>query len=113
MSIIYKILSIFHSDNSEFQVLTPEIKELMEFRKEVMSLQEIDRFIARSDYAFLRDKYSKTYTFFENALRANTLNYYCEKNALEKKFAEKFLNEFEDVCLNENSSIIGKHNENI
>ena len=66
MSIIYKILSIFHSDNSEFQVLTPEIKELMEFRKEVMSLQEIDRFIARSDYAFLRDKYSKTYTFFEN-----------------------------------------------
>ena len=111
MSIIYKILSIFHSYNSEFQALTPEIKELMEFRKEVMSLQEIDRFIARSDYAFLRDKYSKTYTFFENALRANTLDYYCEKNALEKKFAEKFLNEFEDVCLNENSSIIGKHNE--
>lgn len=111
MSFIYKILSIFHSDNSEFQELTPEIKELLEFRKEVMSLQEYDSFIARSDYAFLRDKYSKTYTFFENAHRANTLDYYCEKNALEKKFAEKFLNEFEDVCINENSSIIGKHNE--
>lgn len=111
MSFIYKILSIFHSDNSEFQELTPEIKELLEFRKEVMSLQEYDSFIARSDYAFLRDKYSKTYTFFENAQRANTLDYYCEKNALEKKFAEKFLNEFEDVCINENSSIIGKHNE--
>ena len=112
MSIIYKILSIFHSDKSEFQALTPEIKELMEFRKEVMSLQEIDRFIARSDYAYLRDKYSKTYTFFENALRANTLDYYCEKNALEIKYAENFINEFEDVCLNEKSSIIGKHNEN-
>ena len=111
MSIIYKILSIFHSDNSEFQALTPEIKELMEFRKEVMSLQEIDRFIARSDYAFLRNKYSNIYTFFENAQRANTLDYYCEKNALDKNYAEKFLKEFEDVCLNENSSIIGKHNE--
>ena len=111
MSIIYKILSIFHSDNSKFQVLTPEIKELMGFRKEVMSIQETDRYIARSDYSFLRDKYSSTYTFFENAKRANTLDYYCEKNALDKDFAEKFLKEFEDICLNENTSIIGKHNE--
>ena len=111
MSIIYKILSIFQSDNSEFRELTPEIKELMEFRKEVMSFQEIDRFIARSDYAFLRDKYSSTYTFFENAQRANTLDYYCEKYALDKDYAKKFLKEFEDVCLNDNSSIIRKHNE--
>ena len=111
MSIIYKILSIFHSDNSKFQALTPEIKELMEFRKEVMSIQEADRFIARSDYAFLRDRYSNIYTFFENAKRANTLDYYCEKNALDKAYAEIFLKEFEDVCLNMNSSIIGKHNE--
>ena len=94
MSIIYKILSIFQSDNSEFRELTPEIKELMEFRKEVMSFQEIDRYIARSDYAFLRDKYSSTYTFFENAQRANTLDYYCEKNALDKDYAKKFLKEW-------------------
>lgn len=67
MSLIYKILSIFHSDNSEIQELSPEIKELMEFRKEVMSFQEFDRYIARSDYEYLRDKYLKTYTFFESA----------------------------------------------
>jgi len=63
MSIIYKILSIFQSDNSEFQELTPEIKELMGFRKELMSILDVDMFIAHSDYIHLRDKYSKTYTF--------------------------------------------------
>lgn len=111
MSLIYKILSIFQSKNADFEALTPEIKELMEFRKELMSLQEIDRYIARSDYISLRENYSKTYTFFENAQRANTLDYYCEKNALEKSYVKKFLFEYEDVCLNETSSIISKHNE--
>ena len=111
MSLIYKIFKIFQSPKEDFKVLTPEIKELMDFRKELLSLQEIDRFIARSDYIPLRDNYSKTYTFFENAQRANTLDFYCKKNALEKSYVEKFLLEYEDVCLNETSSIITKHNE--
>ncbi|MBR5394779.1 MAG: UvrD-helicase domain-containing protein [Bacteroidaceae bacterium] len=111
MSFIYKILSIFQSQEAEIKALTPEIKELMEFRKELMSLQEIDRYIARSDYIPLRDNYSKTYTFFENAQRANTLDYYCKKNALERSYVDKFLSEYNDVCLNETSSIITKHNE--
>ena len=111
MSLIYKILSIFKSDSADFTALTPEIKELMAFRKDLMSLLEVDRYIARSEYIPLRDNYSKIYTFFENAQRANTLDYYCEKNALEKNFVDKFLFEYEDVCLNETSSIISKHNE--
>ena len=111
MSFLYKILSIFQSTNADFEALTPEIKELMEFRKELMSLQGIDRFIARSDYSSLRDNYSKTYTFFENAQRAKTLDYYCEKNALEKSYVNRFLSEYEDVCLNETSTIVTKHNE--
>lgn len=111
MSFIYKILSIFQSDNADFQALTPEIKALMEFRKELMSFQEVDRYIARSEFAFLREKYSDIYTFFKNTKRANTLDYYCEKNALEKSYVLKFLSEFEDVCLNEESYIIAKHNE--
>lgn len=111
MSLIYKILSIFQSNNAEFKALTPEIKELMAFRKDLMSLQEVDRYIARSDYAYLRDTYSKTYTFFENALRANTIDYYCEQNGLERRYVDKFISEFEDVCLNEESSIINQHNE--
>ena len=111
MSLIYKILSIFKSEKAEFKALTPEIKELMNFRKDVMSLQEVDGYIARSDYAYLRDEYAKTYTFFENALRAKTLDYYCENNALEREYVDKFIFEFEDLCLNKESSIIAKHNE--
>ena len=83
------------------KALTPEVKELMAFRKELMSLQGADRFIARSDYANLRDTYSKTYTFFENALRAKTLDYYCSQNAIEKEYIDKFLVEFEDLCINQ------------
>ena len=104
-------MSIFQSDKADFQALTPEIKALMEFRKDIMSFQEVDRYIARSDYAYLREYYSETYTFFENTKRANTLEYYCKKNALEKSYVDKFLSEFEDVCLNEDSKIIAKHNE--
>ena len=111
MSFIYKILSIFKSDNAEIKELTPEIKELMAFRKDLMTLQEVDRYIARSEYMYLREKYSKTYTFFENSQRAKTLDYYCKQNGLEKGYAEMFLAEFEDVCLNEDSSIIAKHND--
>lgn len=111
MSLIYKILSIFKSDKADFKELTPEIKELMAFRKDLMSLQAVDRFLAQSDYVYLRDKYAKIYTFYENALRANTLDYYCEQNALERGYVDKFLSEFEDVCLNSESSIIRNHNE--
>lgn len=111
MSFICKLLSIFQSHNTELKTLTPEIKELKAFRKDFMSLQELDRYIACSDYAFLRNKYSKTYTFFENAKKAKTLDYYCKHNALKRSYVEKFLKEYEDIYLNEESSIIAEHNE--
>ena len=111
MSLVYKILSIFQSDKAEPQILTPEIKAMMEFRKELMAFQETDRYIARSDYMYLREKYAEIYTFFESAKRADTLDYYCEKNALERIYADKFLLEYEDVCVNANSTIISNHND--
>jgi len=83
----------------------------MDFRKEVMTLQASDKFIARSDYKALRDEYSATYTFFENTRRAQMLKFYCKKYALEKPYADKFLEEFEDLFINPESSIIKKHND--
>ena len=56
MSFIYKILSIFRSDKAELKALTPEIKEFMDFRKHVMSLQSLDEYVARSNYAHLREE---------------------------------------------------------
>ena len=110
-SFIYRIKSIFQSDKVKSVVLTPEIKAMMAFRKELTSLLEIDKYIARSDYAFLRDKFNDTYTFFENTKRANTLDYYCQNNGLEISYVNDFLSEFNDVCLNEESLIIAKHNK--
>ena len=111
MSFVSKILNKFKSANAEFKTLTPEIKELIKFRKDLMSLQEVDRYVARSEYAYLQKDYSQTYIFFENARRANTLDYYCKQNALKRKYVEKFLSEFEDISLNDGSFIISEHNE--
>lgn len=111
MSLIHKILNIFQSDKATFQTQTPEIINLMDFRQDMMSLAKMDRYIARSDYAFLKERYSDTYIFFENAKRANTLDYYCKKNDFEKEYVDIFLAQYEDVCLKEESLIIAKHNE--
>ena len=62
---------------------------MMAFRKDLMSLQEIDSYIAHSDYAYLRDKYLDTYTFFENTKRAKHLSYYCQKNGLDKNYVRQ------------------------
>lgn len=75
-----------------------------------MSLLEADAYLAKSDYASLRIDFATTYTFFENAKRAQTLEYYCEKNAIEENYVERFLSEYNDVCLNNESAIVAKHN---
>lgn len=111
MSLIDKILNIFQSEKANSLVMTPEIEAMIAFRKDLLTLQELDRYIARSDYAYLHSKYLDTYTFFENTKRANTLDYYCRKNGLEKRYVKDFISEFKDVCLNEDSSFIDKHNK--
>ena len=111
MSIVDKIFRLFQSDKTHSLVMTTEIEAMMSFRKEMTSLLEIDSYIAKSDYAYLRDKYLDTYTFFENANRANTLNYYCDKNGLNIKYAKEFLSEYNDACLNDESLNISQHNK--
>lgn len=111
MSLIYKILSIFQSNNPDFQALTPELKAMMDFRKAVMSLLEVDAYIAKSDYMHLRDQYESTYVFFENTQRADTIDYYCEKNGVEKQYVERFLNEYQDLFIGTDSHLIAQHND--
>ena len=113
MSLINKILNIFQSDKAIPLVLTPEIKAMMAFRKDLTSLLNQDNYIARSDYAYLHYKYLDTYTFFENAQRANTLDYYCLNNGLEENNVKEFLYEYNDVCVNGDSLIIAEHNKKI
>ena len=111
MSLINKIIKIFKNEKADSLELTPEIETLIAFRKDLASLLETDSYIARSAYSFLHDKYNATYVFFENANRANTLGYYCKTNGLDKNVVYSFISEFSDVCLNDDSSIIAKHNK--
>ncbi len=111
MSILNKLLSVFKSQNEEPKVVTPEIASLLDFRKHLFSLDDTDRYIAKSDYGEMRDKYAATYTFFDNALRGNTLEYYCKNNAINKRDVKCFLAEYKDLCLDQESVVISQHNK--
>lgn len=106
-----KILSAFKSQNEEPKIATPEITSLLDFRKHLSSLDDTDCYIAKSDYAEMRNKYATTYTFFDNALRGNTLDYYCKNNDITKREVKIFLSEYRDLCLNKASIVISQHNE--
>ena len=62
---------------TEFSHL-PEYMQSVMFNNEFSDMMKSDRFIARSDYRDLIQKYESTATFFENNQRAKTLTYYCK-----------------------------------
>ena len=111
MSILNKILSVFSSQNEKSLDVTPEISSLLDFRKQLSSLDETDCYIAKSDYANMRDKYATTYTFFDNLQKSNTLDYYCNKHAITIRDVKCFLTEYKDLFFKKESVVIAQHNE--
>ncbi|MBR4838250.1 MAG: UvrD-helicase domain-containing protein [Bacteroidales bacterium] len=111
MSLLNKILSVFSSQNEKSLDVIPEISSLIDFRKQLSLLDETDCYIAKSDYASMRDKYATTYTFFDNLLRSNTLEYYCNNHAIAKCDVTCFLTEYKDLFFNKESVVIAQHNE--
>lgn len=82
-----------------------------EFNKELKALLSKDKYIARSDYAFLIEKYQNIYTFFESTKRANTLSYYCKQNRLQEADLVEFLVIYSDIKNpNEGPNTIERHN---
>ena len=75
---------------------TFEFSEAVAFNREFEALLSADKFIARSDYKHLIEKYGGIYTFFQNANKANTLSYYCKMNKLQETEIRKFLAFYED-----------------
>ncbi len=89
-----------------------EYKEALAFNQEFESLLSEDRFIARSDYKHLLEKYESVYTFFSSVVKANTLSYYCKQNKVKKSGITRFLYVYNDLCdLLKGSSIISKRND--
>ena len=89
-----------------------EYKTALGFNQEFEALLAEDKFIARSDYKQLLETYETTYTFFNSAVRARTLSYYCEQNKVQERVITKFLNYYEDILdLQRGSSFVAKHND--
>ena len=91
----------------------PEFAQAENFNFELQKLLSLDSYLARSNYAYLIDKYKSTYDFFNNNKKANTLQYYCKTNKLNESIVISFLNNYENILdLKNGSKIIEEHNEN-
>ena len=91
----------------------PEFAQAENFNFELQKLLSLDSYLARSNYAYLIDKYKSTYDFFNNNKKANTLQYYCKTNKLNESIVVSFLSNYENILdLKSGSKIIEEHNEN-
>ena len=89
-----------------------EYKEAVACNQEFEALMSADKFIARSDYKYLLEKYKNIYTFFSSAQKAKTLSYYCKQNKLQETEITKFLCFYEDIIeIEKGSTIFSEHNE--
>ena len=89
-----------------------EYRMALDCNQELEKLMSADKFIARSDYKYLIEKYKSVYVFFDNAKKAKTLSYYCKQNHVRENEVSKFLCFYEDIVdLKKGSSIFQKHNE--
>lgn len=88
-----------------------EYKEALDFIREFESLLTEDRFIARSDYKQFLAQYNNIYIFFNNAVKAKTLSYYCKRNKLQESKIVKFINYYQSISdLCKGSSFVEQHN---
>lgn len=112
MSIFDKILRVFDSKIDKTYTITTEINSLIEFKKSVLSLQNADNYIAKSDYIDLRERFASTYTFFDNLQKGNALGFYCKEHDVTKQDIKSFLVDYRDLFIYGESLSIAQHNEN-
>ncbi len=74
--------NLFKKTKNQNNSFPTEYKSILEFNNEFKILLSQDQYIARSDYAYLIDKYHDTFLFYDNNRKANTLVYYCKSNKL-------------------------------
>ena len=82
------------------------------FNNELQNILSSDRYLARTDYIYLIEKYKTAFDFFNNNKKANTLQYYCKTNKLDEKVILMFLGNYENILdIKKGSKIIEEHNE--
>ena len=82
------------------------------FNTSFNGLLKQDKYIARRDYKFLVETYSKTYNRFLELKESEMLDVYCAKNEMNINDVESFIEKFEEIKdLNIDSETINLHNE--
>ena len=113
MSFLSRILGLHKDDKLRTSgKMTPEHCQLVSFYRDLKAILSKDKFISRRDYQFLVDENASLFEFFRVQKGADTLQYYCRKNRLSEKWANKFLDLFGELQDKENTpSIVGRHND--
>lgn len=104
--------NLFKKTKNQNNSFPTEYKSILEFNNEFKILLSQDQYIARSDYAYLIDKYHDTFLFYDNNRKANTLVYYCKTNKLNIEEINSFLQCYSDIVdLRKGSIKVKQHNE--
>lgn len=75
------------------------------------SILSYDKYIARSDYSWLKEEYKDIYNTFLQLKETRMLSTYCKTNNVDKRRILKFCCDYEDIINEGGSSIIKSHNE--
>ena len=102
------IFDIFYIKKKE---PSADLLELSEFKHLMHELLDMDKFIARSDYVAIFEKFKDLYQKFDTLKKSDTLGYFCKNNRIAIHEAETFLSVYEESLDKEGSDIIRKHNE--
>lgn len=86
-------------------------KRLEDFERQIGLLLHSDRFIARSDYRPIHERYAELHVSLSNLEKMGMLDVYCEKNRIDPKKMERFLCLYEDLGSKEGSKVVEAHND--
>lgn len=89
---------------------TPELKKLLQFEKDFAALLQEDKYIARSDYKSLCEKYNDIYIQFQTLESTKTLKHYCADNNTDKGRITDFLKAYLELLDNKGAQRIIAHN---
>ena len=82
-----------------------------QFLIEFNDLLKLDKYLARSDYKFLIEKYKDDYDTFIKLQKTNTLSFYATSNNFDLEKIKEFINKYDDIKdLAKDSTFIMQHN---
>ena len=90
---------------------SPEVARLGVYETRLDSLLTQDKYLARRDYKAILEEFKELYNTFLQLRSTGTLEFYGISNSVKKDRIENFLNDYEDLCSDEGSNIIKRHNE--